>query len=46
MGHFAFLSIFLSSRKIIARVVVKIAVNFRGCNTADWIHFRHGICAE
>jgi hypothetical protein len=34
MGHFVFLSIFLFLRNIVAPQALKIAVNFRGCNTA------------
>jgi hypothetical protein len=46
MGHFGFLSIFLFSRNILARLASKIAINSRGCNAAALLHFRHRIIAE
>jgi hypothetical protein len=46
MGHFRFLPIFLFSRNILARPADKIAVNSRGCNTAELVHFRRRIIAE
>jgi hypothetical protein len=46
MGHFGFLSIFLFSRNLTARRTGKIAVNSRGRNAAELVHFRHRIIAE
>jgi hypothetical protein len=46
MGHFGFFSIFLFSRNLTARPADKIAVNSRGCNAAEPVHFRHRIIAE
>ena len=46
IGHFGFFSIFLFSRNFIARPVGKIAVNARGRNAAESIHFRHRMIAE
>jgi len=46
MGHFVFLSIFLFLRNFITQRALKIAINFRGRNTAKSFHFRHGIHAE
>jgi hypothetical protein len=46
MGHFGFFSIFLLSRNFLARPASKIAVNSRGCNAAESVHFRHRMIAE
>jgi quinol-cytochrome oxidoreductase complex cytochrome b subunit len=46
LGHFGFLSIFLFFRNIITQAALKIAVNSRGGNAAESVHFRHRIGAE
>jgi hypothetical protein len=46
MGHFGFFSIFLLSRNFLAWPTGKIAVNSRGCNAAESVHFRHRKIAE